>query len=79
MKIADIFTLRDGRTVYGVTSDEVPDIHDGDTLVDSIGNKFRITAVGNVTKCFGLKYTLSLILDGNAERGKITICKDIKS
>ena len=73
MEIVDIFILPDGRSAYIISSDEVPDVHVGDVLEDCQENKSRITAVGNVTKCFGPKYTFSIMIDGKAERGKIRI------
>ena len=73
MEIVDIFSLPDGRIVYSISSNEVPEIHVGDYLVDCKGNEIRITGVGAATKCFGLRYAFSLLLDGEAEQGRIRL------
>ena len=75
MMITDICTLSDGRTVYLLSSDSEQEIHVGDVLIDSKGNRSVVTGVWAATKCFSTKYSFSLMLDGKAEQGKASILK----
>lgn len=73
MILSDVITLSDGRVVYLLSSDEEPVAHVGDILIDCKGNRSVITGVGEATKCFGIRYNFSLMLDGKAERGRANI------
>lgn len=65
-----------GRVFYLLSSDEEPVAHVGDILIDCKGNRSVITGVGEATKCFGTRYSFSLMLDGKEERGKIALRRD---
>jgi hypothetical protein len=74
MQIVDIFSIVDG-IVYNIVSNELIEIHVGDILEDSQGNRSKVVSVGGITNCFGNRYTLSVMLEGEAEKGTVHILK----
>ena len=73
MLISDIVTFSDGRTSCVIISDECPEVHAGDIIIDACGNRFLITGVGNVKNCFDERYNVSVMIDGKAVKGKVRI------
>ena len=72
-EIVDIHILSGGRKAYIVSSDTLPIVHVGDTMIDGDGNKSSVTGVGGVTKCFGDKYCMSVLLSGNVTKGPVRV------
>ena len=72
-EIVDIHILSGGRKAYIVSSDTLPIVHVGDTMIDGDGNKSYVTGVGGATKCFGDKYCRSVLLSGNVTKGPVRV------
>ena len=72
-EIVDIHILSGGRKAYIVSSDTLPTVYVGDTLIDENGNRASVIGVGGVLKCFGDKYCRSVLLSGNVKKGPVRI------